>query len=170
MRFGSEKHMSAPDKQEFRLVELLGPFADLARPYVLWIPVVVAVVGFALGLLWAPHIPKAGPPDWLGALFGTAAQVIVTLLVALALQARYGITSRLPALLIPLYVTVGVLAAVAGTSHSLPSAAYKWLFALTLAGGSGALASAAVLAVRTIRAEVTLAVAERRKDITESEL
>ncbi len=154
------------DESRFRLVELLGPTVDLARPYVLWVPIVVAVAGFLLGLHWAPDIPKTGPPSWLGAFFGTAAQVIVTLLIALALQARYGITRLLPAVLIPLYVAIGVVSAVAGTSHSLPLGAYKWLFALTMAGGLGALASAVILAVRIISSEITTAVAVRREQIT----
>jgi hypothetical protein len=148
-----------------RVVELLGPLVDLTRPYVLWIPIVVAAVGFALGLTWAPHIPATGPPTWLGGFFTTAAQIIVVLLVALTLQARYGIMSRFPALLVPLYVTVGVVSAMAGTSPSLPRGAYHWLFALTLAGGSGALASAVILAFRTIRTEISTAVTERRASI-----
>jgi hypothetical protein len=79
--------------------------------------------------------------------FGTSAQVIATLFIALALEARAALVDVRFAVATVLYVALGLIASVVALLPSLPAALYDWLLALTLAGGLGALTSTLLIAL-----------------------
>lgn len=153
-------------KPHFRLIELFGPIVDLARPQLLWLPAVAVVAGFVVGLfVLAPAIPDGGPPVWLTSLFATAAQIIATLFVALALEARYASITPAAAYATVAYVAVGVLAAATGMSASLPHGLYAVLLGLTLGCGTGALLATALIAAMTIGGQLAQEAQKRRAEI-----
>jgi hypothetical protein len=157
---------SGSGKPHLRLIELFGPIVDLARPQLLWLPAVAVVAGFLIGLLVvAPPIPAAGPPAWLTSLFATAAQIIATLFVALALEARYASITRAAANATVGYVAVGVLAAATGMSAALPHGLYAVLLGLTLGCGTGALFATALIAANTIGGQLAQEAQQRRAEL-----
>jgi hypothetical protein len=114
-----------------------------ARPYRLAIPLMLAAVALVVGLLVTPEgLTEDARHDRFAPFLGTAAQVIVGLFVVVAVEARYVMANVWLALATTTYIGVGLVAAVAATSPSLPGWGYGAALALTLAGGAGALASA----------------------------
>jgi hypothetical protein len=113
-------------------------------------PLAVAVVCGFLAFLSAPD---AAPAPWLSPLLTTAAAVIATLFVALALGARQ-IAVKMPlAILTMIYVGLGEAAAVGGLSTGLPAWTYAWLLAITVGSGVGALLSAVIVGAKALNAE-----------------
>lgn len=96
------------------------------------------------GFLVAPAHDASDPQAELADFFGAAAQVIAALVVALALfqsgpsaAAGQGARRFLSLSLFPL-LGVGLAAALAGLTPSLPACAYRWLFAAVVGAGSAA--------------------------------
>ncbi len=142
------------DEGYFVIGELVGPFVELAKPFVLVLPLLIAVAGGIAGFAMCPEIGSEGAPTWLTSVFATCAQVIATLFVALALEARWIALSRMTAALTVGYVAVGVVTAAFGTSRHLPPEAYKWMLAGAVGGGVGGLSSATLVAYRAIRQQI----------------
>jgi hypothetical protein len=142
------------DDRYYLIGELVGPLVEIGRRYILVLPLLLAGAGFVFGLATAPAIPDAGAPGWLIGLFGTTAQIIATLFVALALEARWAAMPRSAAALTVGYVAVGEAAAAFGMSSQLPPEAYKWLLGLAVGGGLGGLGAAALLAYKAIAAQL----------------
>jgi hypothetical protein len=114
--------------------------------------IVVGVIAFVFA-------PKIGDPDTaaqFSPLFSTAAQLIVTLLVALVLERRYLAEINAQRLVVGgslFYIALGAAAAVIALNTRLGACAYHWLFALTLGAGAGALLSTLTVAYRAYVAE-----------------
>jgi hypothetical protein len=124
---------------------------------VVLVPGAVAALTFLLALWQAPSIDDHNHGEF-STLYGTAGQIIATLLVALALEARalpleFGNARRLVAGFTLTYVGVGLVASVVALNGSLPSCAYEPLFALAMGGGAGALLSVLMIAYRIVDAE-----------------
>jgi hypothetical protein len=126
-------------------IALIARVTDIPLPRLLSfvLPASVAACALVVGTVLAPGDLDRG--DY-GGFFGTSAQVIATVLVALALEARAALVEVRFALLTIVYVAVGLTAAVAGLLPSLPDALYEWLVGFTIAGGAGALISTLLLA------------------------
>lgn len=144
----------SPTPRHYTLRELLGPVFAMTVPYALVLPLVAAAIGVVAAELAAPAIPKDGPPDWLLNFNGTIAQIIATLVIALALEARYVYMAKWAAISTVSYVAVGLAAAAAGISPGLPHSTYRHLFALEIGGGLGALIAVVVTAGRAISREI----------------
>lgn len=115
-----------------------------------------APIGAVIAFLFAPVVDCTHPPSNLTTFFATCAQVFATFFIALALL------SSLPALshlrfrqfvgrIALLYLSLGLVAATAGTLDTWPYAAYQWLFALTAGAGLGTLLTLALLGSENIR-------------------
>ena len=115
-----------------------------------------APTGAVIAFLFAPVVDCTHPPSNLTTFFATCAQVFATFFIALALL------SSLPALshlrfrqlvgrIALLYLSLGLIAATAGTLDTWPHAAYQWLFALTVGAGLGNLLTLALLGAENIR-------------------
>jgi hypothetical protein len=120
------------------------------------LPLAVSLVVFVFSRLLAPRINSANAGDY-SSLFSTLAQLIVTLLVALAIELRTlrALNARLLITAGTLsYVAVGAAAAVVALNPTLSPCAYGWLFALAMTGGAGALLSVTLTAYRGFVAEV----------------
>jgi hypothetical protein len=140
----------------------------LAKDYLVAVPFVVAVAGYFAGLGSAPEIGSdIEHARWTG-FFATAAQVTATLLVVLAVEGRLAARTEMfarvgGAVLTVAYVAFGIMAAAAGLSPSLSSWQYRQAFAITLAGGAGALFSVVLIGARALRSEY----ADRDAEINE---
>lgn len=112
----------------------------VAQPYSLVIPLLVATAAFVLTLIAAPDaLGNDARHAKFESMFATTAQVIATLFIALALEARYVRADVALTVLTVSYVGVGVTASVVAGSPSLPGCLYGPLLALGLSGGAGAL-------------------------------
>src|SRR4051794_17242103 len=132
--------------------------AARTRParYVVKAPAIVALATLVAALLWAPEIHQGADHERFSNLFGTTAQVIATLVVALAFEAsalRREDTNlrRLIATVTLGYVALGGTAAVVALNPGLPESVYGPLFAVAMAGAVGALLSVLAIAYRAIR-------------------
>jgi hypothetical protein len=122
------------------------------------LPLAVFVLALILARVLAPEITGSG--DDYSTLFSTAAQLIVTLLVALALELRAipfadPNVRRLIVGVTLLYVALGAAAAVVALNPGLSVALYKWLFSLTLAAGGAALLSVLTISYRGLKSEAS---------------
>jgi hypothetical protein len=152
--------------------EILSLAKPLAKDYLVAVPFAVAVAGYVAGLSLSPEIDNdVEHARWTG-FFGTAAQVTATLLVVLAVEGRLASRTEMfarlgGAVLTVGYVAVGIVAAVAGLSPSLSGAQYRHLFAITVAGGAGALFSVVLIGARALRSEYADRDAEIKKRVDE---
>jgi hypothetical protein len=140
---------------------------DIPAALSLAYPLVLALLAFALGLAAAPErMADNDRHEQFAPLFGTAAQVIATLFIALALEARNGMVNVRLAFVTVAYVGVGLVAAFFAGSPSIPGCAYAWLLAFTAMGGTGALASTMVIAYWSLtrRERRTAAMADQSGD------
>lgn len=139
------------------------PDAKLCFVLPLGVSFLVAVLAFN----FAPTI-EAGTAGEFSSLFSTAAQVIVTLLVALAIELRSLRELNAQRMIISgtlSYIAIGAGAAMLALNPNLGSDVYRWLFALTLGAGVGALLSVILIAYQGFEADVK----ERRKVKTRKE-
>lgn len=132
-------------------------------------PLVGALAALVVAAAFAPDINTAHKASQVSSLFSTSAQVIATLLVALALEARALPFRELNARRLIAggtltYVIVGAVAAIVALNPALSSCAYQVLFALTLAGGAGALLSVLAIAYHVIDTQAV----EQRRTATET--
>src|SRR4051794_10639246 len=93
---------------------------------VLWrrrmvVSIVAAIAGVAIGLLSVPDFETQAQRQNFSNFFGTSAQVIATLLVALALGARFAPSDAPLAVITVVYVGIGEVAAVTALSSVLPA-------------------------------------------------
>jgi hypothetical protein len=122
------------------------------------LPLAVFVFVFVLARSLAPEVSAAEWVDDYSTLFSTAAQLTVTLLVALALELR-AVSFQKPnvrRLIIGVtlvYVALGAAAAVVALNPGLSTTLYKWLFSLTLAAGGAALLSVLTISYRALKSE-----------------
>lgn len=121
-------------------------------------PFAAFVLALILGRVLAPAF--ADGPRAYSSLFSTAAQMIVTLLVALALELRALPFRELNArrLIVGftlLYVALGAAGAVLALAPGLSPAIYRWLFALTLAAGGAALLSVLAISFQVLKNEIS---------------
>jgi hypothetical protein len=124
--------------------------------------ILVAVVG-VVGVAFAPDLDSLAQHERFKDFFTTSAQVIAALLVALAVEARFAVRHVLLAITSAVCLVVGELSAIAALSPALPDTAYTVLFASTLAGGTGAMVAAVVIAAQTLVEDAqTIAIAELR--------
>ncbi|HET7443324.1 MAG TPA: hypothetical protein VFJ57_01555 [Solirubrobacterales bacterium] len=124
-----------------------------------------SVVVLGAAYLFAPHIDAATASSY-SSLFSTTGQIIVTLLVALAIELRSLRELNAQRLIIAgtlTYVALGAGAAVLALNPTLHPGLYRALFAITLAGGIGALLSVVLIAYRGLEDEVK----SRRNDATQ---
>jgi hypothetical protein len=126
-------------------------------------PLAVFVFVFIVARMLAPEFSTRTDGDY-SAVFSTAAQLIVTLLVALALELRaspFGEpnAARLVVGVTLVYVALGAAAAVLALIPGLDSTLYQWLFALTLAAGGSALLSVLMISYQVLEDEAM----ERRR-------
>ena len=121
--------------------------------------------GLAGSAAWtfAPDLDSASQHEAFSPFFATAAQVIAAVLVALAVEARLAVRHELLAITSAICLATGGVSAVAALSPVLPDFAYSWLFAGTVAGGTGAMFAAIVIGSQTLIAE-THAVARQELD------
>jgi hypothetical protein len=126
-----------------------------------------AVAGFAL----APDLGRDLSPADLTGFFGTAAQVLVTLVVALALfqsgpspAAGHGARRFLSMWVFPV-LGIGVIASAAGLSESLPLWLYPWLFAVVVGAGLSSLGSTLLVGAGNLRAQREQALQERAESL-----
>lgn len=111
------------------------------------LPAVLCLIALFLGLLFTPEgLADNKRHEQFATLFGTLAQVIATLFIALALEARSGMVTVRYAFATVGYVAVGLTAALLIGSPSLPGWMYRPLLALGLMGAAGALGSASLIA------------------------
>lgn len=110
-------------------------------------PLILALLCGGLALYFAPEAMDDNDRHArFVPLFGTTAQVIATMFVALVLEARQDMVNvRLAGVTIG-YIALGVTAALLAGSPSLPGASYAWLLALSFGGGAGALATTLLIA------------------------
>lgn len=137
-----------------RTPDRLPPYEPLPEPQLPpWWPWPVAIVAFLaalLGFLAAPAIGPSGPPAWFQPFFAATAGAIAVLFVAVALGTIQISTGVRAAIATVAYIAVGELASLAAICTELPAWLYKFLLALTLGAGIGALLSALTLGARTI--------------------
>ncbi|HVO55527.1 MAG TPA: hypothetical protein VMT37_14030 [Solirubrobacterales bacterium] len=119
-------------------------------------PLVASLLVGAAAYVFAPRIDAATASKY-SSLFSTSGQIIVTLLVALAIELRSLRELNAQRLVIGtlFYVALGVGAAVLALNPTLHPGLYRWLFAVTLASGCGALLSVVLIAYRGLEDEVT---------------
>jgi hypothetical protein len=132
-----------------------------------WLPHIVAVLGTACGVIFAPPVDSDHPAAKLSSFFATAAQVSVTLLVAVALyQGSLGdvVAHRARRWVGPLtfvYLGVAVVAGVAGSTTSVGSGAYCWLFGFSVGAGAAGLLTVLLMGAANIGAQLAMAVSAR---------
>jgi hypothetical protein len=140
---------------------------ELADPYWLVVPLVLAVGGSIFGVLTAPALHEGQPkPEWFPSFFNTAASVIAAVFIALAVEARYVRANQGLAITILILVALGEIAAVSGLSGSLPLASYKWLLGVAIGCGLAALIAAIMIAGQAISADIKAIRAQRLGDLT----
>ena len=136
----------------YRPSEVVGPALSLASQWFLLVPLAGAVVCGVLAGLSSPNVSHGEALESLNSLFGTTAQVIAALFVALAVGARYVKEIRaMTAALALLFMAVGLVAAVMGTSTGLPHKLYPVLLGVTVGGGLGGLATVLVVGFAALR-------------------
>jgi hypothetical protein len=114
----------------------------------------IAAIASTVAARWlAPTIAAATHKDFVD-FFATSASVIAALLIALAIEARQVVRSKFLANLSAITVAIGLLSSVAALGPDLSVWTYRWLFALTVGGGVGALVAALVVGAQTLAAEV----------------
>ena len=136
------------------------PSAKLCFVLPLGVTILVLFVAYA----FAPRIDAGNAGDF-SSLFSTAAGLIVTLLVALAIELRSLREANTQRLIVGgtlSYVAIGAVAAVVALNPTLGPDAYRVLFALTMAAGTGALLSTLLIALQGFKAEVK----QQRKEKT----
>lgn len=143
-RFMEPHELQERGRAEDLSVAIIAGINDIplpAKPSLL-IPLGAATVAFVLGLFFAPDAPGA----WSISFFGTSAQVIATVFIALALEARAALVDVRFASTTVVYVALGLIASVTALLPGIPASGLKWLLAFTVAGGMGALASTLLIA------------------------
>jgi hypothetical protein len=121
------------------------------------LPLVGSLLVTGVAFAFAPRIEDPDTAAQFSPLFSTAAQLIVTLLVALVLERRVLGEINAQRLVVTgsiLYIALGAAAAIAALNTRLDACAYRLLFALTLGAGTGALVSILAIAYRGFVAEV----------------
>jgi hypothetical protein len=123
--------------------------------------------GTILGLALAPDIDRDHPPGALVGFFGTSAQVLAALVVALALfqsgptpAAGHGARRFLSMWMFP-FLGVGLIASVSGLSESLPLWLYRWLFALVVGAGLSVVGATLLIGAGNLQAQREQAVQEQ---------
>jgi hypothetical protein len=111
------------------------------------VPVVMALVGYVLGLVLAPDLTSNDRHGDFSDFFATAAQVIAALFIALALEARFFKSGPIVSILTFSYVAIGLVSSISALSPSLPGWVYCQLFGLTLGSGLAALLAAVLVAI-----------------------
>jgi hypothetical protein len=113
----------------------------------------------ALGYAFSPRVDDRHPPVELADFFGSSAQVMAALIVALALfqsgssaAAGHGARQFLSLALFPL-LGVGLAAALAGLIRSLPTCLYAWMFGVVVGAGATALLATVLVGVANIHAQ-----------------
>jgi hypothetical protein len=114
---------------------------------------IAAIASTATARWLAPTIDTAAKHRDFVDFFATSASVIAALLIALAIESRLVVRSKFLATLSAITVAVGLLSAVAALGPDLSVRTYRWLFALTVGGGVGALVAALVVGAQTMAAE-----------------
>jgi hypothetical protein len=128
-------------------------------------PHLAAVVALIGGFLVAPDI-TAGHTQRLSPFFTTAAQILVTLLVAAALFQGLPASSisyevrRFLGVTTFVYLGAGMVASVAALTDVLPVGGYRYVFAVTLSGGAGALVALLLAGAKNITEQRTVDVGE----------
>jgi hypothetical protein len=143
------------DSYSVRLAALGQPEAKLC----FLLPLGTSIVVFLVAIVAAPDMDSQAAAGRFSAFFSTSAQVIVTLLVALALEARTLSFRQLNARRLIVggtlsYVVVGAVAAVLALNPTLGADLYTLLFALTCAAGMGALLSVLTVSYRVLETEL----------------
>jgi hypothetical protein len=124
-----------------------------------WLPEVATLVVLAVAYVVAPDFDTVAQRDRLSDFFGTSAQIIATLLVAVALfqglssadasyRVRRFLTWRTFA-----YIALSEIAAIAGLVQVLPPCGYTVAFVATLGFGAGALIAVLVAGLENIGAQ-----------------
>jgi hypothetical protein len=139
-----------------------------AHRLIRFMPALAAVAAYVIGLVIAPAIESDVDQQRWSGFFGTSAQVIATLLLALAIEARFVSRAQLfPnarwAHIAVGYVALGELAAVTGLSPSVAPCLYTQAFAITVGGGVGALITVVLIGARALTAEFR----DREDDLAE---
>jgi hypothetical protein len=129
-------------------------------------PLAVFVCIGIVARVLAPDIGGGTVGDY-SSFFSTAAQVIVAVFIALALELRQMpfdtlATRRLVIGVTLVYVALGAATACLALLPALPSTLYRWLFATTVAAGSAAVLSVLVIGYQVVKNETS----ERRRGAT----
>ena len=124
-----------------------------------WFPLVGVVIAAAVAGFFGPQINPGDDHQRYSDLFSTTAQVIATLLVALALESGIAATHdiylrRLVSRFTVSYVALGVGAAIIALNPSLSSCAYRILFTVAMAAGAGALLSVVAVGYYAVESEI----------------
>lgn len=135
-----------------------------ARRLLLW-PMVAALATLVLALIFAPVIRPSQHARFEN-IFGTSAQVLATLLVALAVEARAlrvedSTARRLVTGWTLGMLALGLVASVVALNPALTTCAYRVLFGLTMAAGIGALLSVLGIAFEIFEADFARATGRR---------
>jgi hypothetical protein len=132
------------------------------------------LVGTAVGAATAPDVNDQGGAAALAGFFGTSAQVLAALIVALALfqsgpsqVAGHGARRFLSMWLFPV-LGVGLIASVSGLSEFLSPWIYRWLFGLVVGAGLSALGSTLLVGAGNLHAQREQAVEEQARRLRES--
>lgn len=140
-------------KERYRSLEAALSEPAAKRCFVL--PGAVFIASLILAYGFAPSFTHENASDFTS-LFSTAAQLIVTLLVALALELRSirNVNARwLIASGTLTYVAVGAVAGVIALNPHLGPCGYRVLFSLTMAAGLAALLSVLLIALEGVLAD-----------------
>jgi hypothetical protein len=127
---------------------------------VVGVPAAASAVVLVLAFIVAPDIDPGTDHGRFSNLFGTTAQVIATLIVALAFEARAlkeerdANVRRLVATVTVGYAALGGIASVVALNPELPGCMYRPLFAIAMAGGLGALLTVLATAYRIMDARL----------------
>lgn len=131
----------------------------------------ILLAGSAVGLAIAPEVNRDHPATELGGFFGTAAQVIAALVVALALfqsgpspVAGHGARRFLSPWIFPV-LGLGLVASVAGLSPALPTCLYAWIFGIVVGTGTSALASTLLVGAGNLEAQRKQGVRDRAGEL-----
>jgi hypothetical protein len=119
-----------------------------------WLPHLAAGIALVVGLKSAPKI-TADTTQRLSTFFATGAGILATLLVAAALfqglptSVGYHVRRFLGPMTFT-YLGVGIAAAAAALTDALPVSGYRYVFALTLCAGAGALVAVLLAGAKNI--------------------
>jgi uncharacterized membrane protein YgaE (UPF0421/DUF939 family) len=118
------------------------------------IQVAVAVVVSLVAWLFAPDLGSFRQHSAFADFFATCAQVIAALMIALAIEAQVVVRRLHLAVVTAASVAIGEVAAIAALSPMLPPWSYRWLFAVTIGGGVGALVAVLMASVQALGARI----------------